>query len=660
MRHRRGLCLVVVLMSAAIAVVPPAFAGLPWEPVTSAELASSACPFDSTASLEGLFWRKWIQDELRGNEWRTARKVEVRLKVYSDEAAQSLASITVDLLDRESVILDLEARTIAPDGHVTVMDPRSIARATLVKLKDREMKRVTFAPPAVRAGCIVEYHYREVREGGLLTFEDHWLQQEYPVRRLEYFLSPIATRGIRQRQVTFHTRASLGNPNAEGFFPLELRDVPAWREEPLMPHEAQTRGWMLLFYTDQPVQSPRVYWREQGHFTWEKVEHWCALDRDLRKTAQEVVQGASTESERVERLIDWCRRTIRVHRPDDPDSLGRKRAPDNSDARSTLDRRAAKPLDLDLLFLALARAAGLEARFASVSQRPGFHFTQEMMAPGMMDSYLIAVRVDGVWVMVDPQHPWLPWDMVAANVEDQIALVCQEDSSYFRGVGSADAERSVRRREASLTLDEEGTLSGRVEFEWTGHWNALARQTLRDRPEPVSAIREAADWHDPALEIEEVAFTGLDQPFAPLRATVRLTIRHAARAAGEGQLLEPSVWWAMREPTFTSATRRWPVEFPFRWVEQDSIRIALPAGWLAREVASPRALSGADVGRLDLTMRPADDGHTIMCVRRQWCAPTGPRTYSPAEYATLRRYDDAVLERDRTLVALARAGSPRP
>jgi len=66
------------------------------------------------------------------------------------------------------------------------------------------------------------------------------------------------------RSATFNIAAAPLVKEPDGFYSVTYQNVPAFKEEPLMPAEAQVRPWMLLYYTKDEKLAPEKYWPEVG------------------------------------------------------------------------------------------------------------------------------------------------------------------------------------------------------------------------------------------------------------------------------------------------------------------------------------------------------------------------------------------------------------
>ena len=640
-------------------LAPPAATGAPpWDPVTPAELASKACPFDPTAGAEVLFWRVWVEDRFTNREVETVRDHYVRAKIYSDAAAQEWTRHAVTLSSSDVRVSNVAARTIQPDGGVVTMDPRSVVKEVVARVRGEKIKTITFAIPAVRAGSIVEYRLTEVRDDALTEYEVFPFQAELPARSIQVYLRALAVEGWNQRQMVFHTPLLPEKKQASDFALFEVANMPAFHREPNMPPDDQVQAWMLVYYSDEPLSTPARYWRAKGREGAGSFDAFVRADDGLRKTATGIVEGAADPEEQVQRLVEWCRREIRASPSSAPESLRAHHIDINKDARAVLRQRAGTREDLDLLFGAFARALGFDVRYLRVPMRSRIYFDQEMMDLRFLPSYDIAVRLDGRWRCFDAQAVRLPWNMLPWDEESQMALLCDHDSTLFLETTIPDPEQSVRSRSGELTLDEDGTLAGDVRVEASGHWNVRLRQALAEATDSLAAVREWLEWKGDWVELSALRVEPSARESDPLHLVVHARLPAHAVRSGRRMLLEPTAWWAHREPEFGASERKWPVEFPFAWTDRDSLRIRLPAGWKCETVAAPRPTRSPGVADMAIELRELESGTVLEMHRDFRLGFNGEILFPASSYGALRRLFALFSEADRFTAPLVQAGKP--
>src|SRR5262245_19792829 len=617
-----------------------------WDPVTPAELASKACPFDATAAAEILCWRVRVEGRVQVNEVETVQSHYVRVKVYTDAAAQEWTKHTLTLASSKVRVSGLVARTIQPDGSAVDMDPKSVSKEVVARVRGRKVKSITFALPAVTAGCIVEYRLQEVEDDAITEYVEFPLQGDLPARSIQYYLRPLAAEGWNQRKMVFHARLLPEKKQDDKFALLEVENMPAFRREPRIPPEGQVKAWMLVYYSNQPLSTPQKFWRDQSIAHAEFFDEVSKADDTVRKTAKSIVEGAQGPDAQLQRLVEWCRHEIRVT-SSAPESLRAHHISPNKDVKAVLRQRAGTTFDVDMLFGALARALGFDVRYVRVPRRSRIYFDQEMMDLRFLPSFDIAVRVDGRWQFYDAQARRLPWNMLPWDEESQMALFCDRDSSMFLETPMSVPEQNIRRRSGELTLDEEGTLEGDVHVEASGHWNDILRGELLDTTDSLAVVRDRMDWKGDWLELSALRVDTGARESDPLRFTVHARIPSHAVRSGKRMLLEPTAWWAHREPEFGASKRTWPVEFQFAWSDVDSLRIRLPKGWKCETVSSPQGARAPGVAELQAEFLELESG-AVLQVRRWFALGYNGQIVFPAtSYSGLQKLFGLFNDSDR-------------
>jgi len=649
---RRSLLLLALLAT----ITSPAFATR-WDPVSPEDLASGRPGQDPAAGAVVLFSRVWVDDEVDGDDLRSVWVHYVRIKVLTAEAAQELASQQIRFEDH-SRVTEVEARTIQPDGRVTPMPPQAVSKETRARVRGRKFKSIRFAPPEIRAGCIVEYRWRQVFDDALLHYATFDLQMEdLPAREIRIHLKPLVIPRWAQRQMTFGTLKP-STRDEGGYFVWEQRDVPGFHEEPFMPPERHVRPWLMVAYVPSARRSGTHYWAERGKEGAEFFDDWCRSGDALREVAREVTAGASNDLERLERLARWCRAEFHAHVPD-RDTLRAHHVKPNANASAALRQRAGTLQDLDLLFAALARCAGFEVRYAAVPDRRDVRFTQALTEAAFLSSYQVAVRVDGGWRSFDPQGRWLPWDMVPIEEEGQLSLVCDRDSTFFLETPIAEPERSARARLADLELEEDGDLVGEVRFRLTGHWNQEWHDALEDDPDTLAVLRSLLDWDRSAVELTDFRSRPVPDEHDGFEGAVHVRLPGHAAEAGDRLLVQPSAWWSTQPVPFTAERRRYPVQFPFAWTDVDSLRMRLPGDWKVESLPAARPAGAEGVASYRLAFESGEEGGSIRCDRHFQMGLGGNLVCPRDSYDGLRQLFDLIADRDRLSVPLVRRGGSR-
>ena len=652
---RLGALFAAMLLPSLLRAAPPAG----WEPVPPGQLAQAASRIEPGVGAEVLSWRVWVVDAASDGHLRQTRDHYVRLKIYTDQGAQAFSRVDIDYAARDVKVEFIAARTIQPDGTIQPLDREAVVRETLVKQKGEGLRRQSFAPPALKPGCVVEYRYREIRYDDEAAAGIYDLQRDIPIQELVYYVSPLVAEGWTLRQMLHHAAVIASSSMIDGYYENKVLAEPAYKPEPLSPPEYEQRAWMLQYYTDEALTTPEVFWDRFGREQWAWFDPYTKPDPETRALGEQIAQGATSEAERVRRLTAWIRHDFRLCRSDAPDSLRAAGLRKNKTLKDALRQKGGTAWDADMLFAGLARSLGLEARLLRVPSRRHWLFDRNMMNRVFIPSYEIGVRVDGRWQACDPANRYLPWDMVPWNEEAQPVLLCDSDSSRFLDLPTGAAERSCVSRTGTFTVAEDGTVEGDLTLAFSGHLNETLRWAFEGvvGAELDSTLLEETSWKDQAAGISGVELVRGHDEHEPLQVKCHLRLPGFAMVTGKRILLEPALLEARLRPPFTAGTRRYPIYFSFAWSERDSLRLRLPEGWKVETVDSPQPIRTAGLGGYECQARPSDDGRELVYQRSLRVGEGGLLLFPPGRYAEIKSLFDQVRERDQATVALTRAST---
>jgi hypothetical protein len=251
-----------VFLIAALAAIPVQAQNLginvAWLPITDAERSMKAPLVEKDAGVEALFWRVHVVDEIQGQDLKRTLYNYIRLKVFDDRGKSQIATIDISMDDKTSVER-LAGRTIKADGTEVDLTKESIYDRDLVRANGRKLRVKSFAMPAVEPGAIVEYRWQEIRDNPRTFYNRLQFQREYPIQKVTYFIMPLPTEytgGAVMNLLPFHCAPSPWKLEPNGLQSTTVENLPAFREEPMMPAEPNIRQWALLYYYDGKSREP--------------------------------------------------------------------------------------------------------------------------------------------------------------------------------------------------------------------------------------------------------------------------------------------------------------------------------------------------------------------------------------------------------------------
>lgn len=633
-----------------------------WKPIQTSELALKTPKIQPDADAEALLWEVRIADSYDVSQdvtFTTTFEHYLKVKIFTDRGREAFA--TVDIPFGPGIrISDVAARTTKADGTTIELKKGDVYQRTVVKANDRKVKAVSFAVPGIERGAIVEYRWREVDENSdamnlVLPFS-----RDIPVHAVRYYLAPLKLGAeVTLRSMPFNGKFTPPERQKDNFWLVSLADVPADREEPYTTPTRERQPWMLLFYEMRGAPVGEVMWKK---FAAELHEYYGKMSKpndDIKRLATEAVSGLTTDTQRIAALIRAARNKVRRIDVDTASNEERRKAKDNRNAADALKRGQGTGTDVLLLFLALANAAGMDARIAASPSRAVSFHTPAQDHYSFLTGRLAMVRTGSVWTPVDPANEQSAIGSLRWFYEDQDLLI--GDAKALTSVRSSlnAPDSAKKRRVGRFTLTEDGTLEGECRLEFTGHWAEIFReQDDQDAPaEREKALRALIAGRLPGAELSDIKIENIDDPDKPYAHTYKVRIAGYAQRTGSRLFFQPSVFHKGIETLFPSEKRTSPVYFQFPWTEEDDVTIELPAGYTLEQPARPGPLD-AGAAKFD-TWIGSEDAWKHLRLKRTltFGRPGGSTLFPVAAYPAIRNFFNGVHESDAHTLVLRKAGT---
>jgi len=474
-----------------------------WRPISPADLTSKTPVVEKDADAEALFWEVRLDD---GEIDKTVLRHYLRVKIFTPRGVE--AQGRVDLAYTDGVrIGDIIGRTIKPDGTIVELKKDAVFERTILKTSKAKVRAKSFAMPGVEPGAIVEFQWREDRQS-LAQFTRLEFQRDIPIRSVKYTIKPFVSNLFPFPMLfsIFHMPNVPLEKEKNGFYSFTLNNVRAFREEPFMPPESEVRPWILVYYAEPEELQPSQYWNAFGRGAFEADKADLKINGDIRKAATEAIGTTTDAEEKLRKLFDFTR--TKITNPFDDASGARAedlaKFKENNSPADTLKRGAGTPFDIDILFGALAGAAGFDVRIARISDRSDVFFDPSFKNSYFLSTYDIAVKVGDRWRFFNPGNRYVPFGMLTWSEEGVPALIPDSKEPLFVRTQMSQPDKSMQKRTAKLRLLEDGTLEGDVQIEYTGHF-ANDEKEYYDALNTAEQEREVTDTVKQRLSTAQVS-----------------------------------------------------------------------------------------------------------------------------------------------------------
>ncbi|HEX6124220.1 MAG TPA: DUF3857 and transglutaminase domain-containing protein [Pyrinomonadaceae bacterium] len=662
---RKLLCMLSFSCFCALSALTILAQDKDWRPISPDELAAKAPVVEPDADAEAIFWEVRIDDSSSDG---FSMQHYVRVKVFTERGREKYSKFDIPFT-KGIKIRDLAARVIRADGSVSEIKKEDVFEREIVKAGGIKIKAKSFAVPNIEPGVIVEYRYREVIGNGGAKGMRLPFQRDVPVQNLSYYYKPYNSKEPVYQAYNFTDTKFV--KDQKGFWLASRKNVPSFREEPRMPPEDMVRPWMRLTganltltgisafsisYTIKDPRSPSLYWGAVGADYTPIVKFMTKPSGEIKKAASEIMAGATTPDEKLRKIYEFCQTEIKNTSFDttitDDD---RQKLPRIDSMYEVLKKKSASSQYVDMLFAALANAAGFETRLAVTGNRSEMFFHPDMTNESLVHPAAIAVKVGEQWQYFNPGLSFLPYGMLVWYEEDTWALLVGEKDVLWRQTPLSSHERSEARRSGNFRLLEDGTLEGDVKVEYVGHPAIIYRMENYDdsATKREENLKEELKGRFSTADISEVKIENLLDPAKPLIHQYKIRIPAYSQKTGKRLFLQPGFFEYGAEAPFSSATRKYDIFFRYPWSESDKLTFQLPAGFQLDSADSPSPLVDSQkIASLKINMALDKGKHALIYDRHFYFGGGNNILFASSAYGAVKSLFDAFQKAETHTVTL--------
>lgn len=640
--------MVVLCLALLLPVIVPADE---WRPIDPAEMALKAPVVEKDADAEAIFWEVRVDDSQLD---QIAFNHHLRIKVFTERGKELQSKVDLQY-DNSSRIKDIAARVIKQDGTIIELKKDDIFDSTLAKANGVKVKTKSFALPGIEPGAIVEYRWREVFPGGSANRLRLHFQRSIPVQTVSYYLKPFMGMGYQK----FHMGDAKFEKDKGNFYRMTLNNVKAFREEPRMPPENEVRSWVFLHYTEDNKVDTEKYWKNIGKAMFEATKDDMKASDEIKAAVVGIVGDAATPEAKLQRIYDFCRLEIK-NTSDDASGLTadeRAKIKSNKSPANTLKNKRGTDSDVDMLFAALAKAAGFDARLALSGNRSDMIFDRTLANAAFLRASFIAVQVGDKWQFFSPAEMYTPFGMLGWPEEAQEVLITDPKEPIWVGSGVASPEKSLEKRSGKFELLADGTLQGDVRIEYTGHL-AAEKKEYNDDDSPAQreeTLKNSLKRRISTAEISDIKIENVTDPIKPFVYSYHVRVPGYAQKTGKRLFLQPGFFEHGGAPVFSANSRQLAIYFPYSWSEEDDIEIRLPEGYALDSADAPAPVDPAatqHVSGHSVKISVTKDGRKLFFRRKFFFGGKETIMFPASSYGALKQLFDFIHKSDNHTITL--------
>jgi hypothetical protein len=564
----------------------PCFAYAELPPLSDEDRKFNAVPGQPGAPAAVLFHEE-IYDDMRH-----AHDVRERVKILTEEG-RKYADVTIPY-NRRMQLVNVSGRTIHADGKVVQFQGKPYEK-TLYKGLGRKYAVKAFSLPDVQVGSIIEYEFVYLYQDGVVYAPEWIVQKDLWQKRIHYKFIPFTS--MSRFVVIDHDQSSRGvawttylpkewdvknvrMPNNQDYVELDVSSVPAFIEEPYMPDSDQFKYHVRFYYA--VARNENDYWKSEGKYWNKDVEHFLDKHSAVQEAVAKVVSPSDTPEQKARKIYAFV---IGLDNDDflpprseqEIRALGFKGV---NGADDVLLQKRGDSIDLTRLFIALARAAGLNAYAMRITSRENNYFETAYMDASQLNAEIAVLQIDGKDVFLDPGAKFCRYGLLDWRHTATKGLRQTPNGTVIAETPDPIYKDAMTQRIGHLMIKEDGSLAGPIRVIYVGQDAATHRQNAAKTDEEgrkKDLEDEVRAWFPADTEVKLAKQPNWDEVEAPLAADFQVSARLLVNA-GKRLLLPSQVFRSQERPKFPHAERVNGIYIYYPSREVDQITIALPPG----------------------------------------------------------------------------------
>ncbi len=319
----------------------------------------------------------------------------------------------------------------------------------------------------------------------------------------------------------------------------------------------------------------------------------------------------------------------------------------SDDLDTVFDKKEGASADMNLLLLALLRAANIEAYPTMLSTRSHGKAIEISPLQKQFNYTMLMVIIDGEVLFVDTRNKLRPIGYPSPIALNKRAWVIKDSTNEWIDL-PAPTGASIYLINANLQAD--GTLEGVMKNAYQGY-DAITQRTLLQAQKYEETWKEKLTDKYPELKMDTCRFENVEDVEALLKTEFNWSLPEAAQVSGDLMYLSPSFFSAYSENFLKQNERIYPVDFPHPFKEQLVVNIQLPAGYIVDELPEPVNLALPNKGGAFQYLIKEKDG-SLQVISKLSIKKV---IFQPWEYGNLKKLFDLIVEKHGEQLVLKKA-----
>lgn len=578
----------------------------------------------------------------------------VRKKIFNDEGRKN-ADVEIEFVKDLYTIHNIRARTVRPDGSIVPFDGK-IYEKEIVKARGIKFLAKTFTLTDVQPGCIIEYHYM-IDFAENYVFNSNWvLSDELFTKSAKFTLKPYPQWPLQWSWPNGLPQGTNPPVNEGKIVRMAAQNIPAFQVEDDMPPEGSMKFRVDFIYSEDGFEKEAdKFWKKQGKKLYDQAESFVNKRKVMEQAVAETVSPSDTPEVKLQKLYARVQKLRNTSYEVEKTEQEQKRAKEKeiNNAEDVWKRGYGHDDQITLLFLGLARAAGIEASAVKIATREDHFFARSLMRARDLRTFVALVKLNGKDLYLDPGAAFTPFGLLPWAETGTPGLKLDKDGGTWVTTTMPDSAESQIVRKADLKLTHEGALEGNLTVTFSGLEASRRRVELRheDDTNRKKFLEDEVRAFIPAgIDVELTNKPDWTNSSPTLVAEYSLKVPGWVSGAGRRALMPVGLFSAPEKHICEHASRVHALYFHYGSQKADDITIDLPLGW---QVSSLPQTRNNDVKVVAYTLKVEDRKGTLHLERR---VRSDLISLEQKYYPALRNFYEGVRTADEQQIVLQPGG----
>jgi hypothetical protein len=550
-----------------------------WQPISPAELQMTSVP-EAPGAPAVYLYRQVDRDDIANHQYSY-----LRIKILTEEG-RKYANVEIPFFNGNESVHSIKARTIRPDGTIANFEGKPIDKM-IVKAKGIKYMAKVIVLPDVQVGSIIEFHYmNQLKEH--YVFDSHWIVSEelftkyakFSLKPSNYFPVRFSWQGLPP---------GVAPKNEPGLVHLEVNNIAAFQTEDYMPPQNELKARVDFVYSEESENQVDKFWKKEAKKENDKVESFIGKRKAMEQAVAQIVLPSDTPEVKLQKIYARVQQVRNTGYEEEITAQEKKRVKEKEvkNVEDVWKSGAGSGREITWLYLALVRAAGLEAYPVLVSRRNEYFFTPLTMDPHRLDDNVVMVKSNGKDTFYDPGTAHTPFGILPWPETGVKGLRLDKDGGAWITTTVPDSSVSNVARKADLKMTDQGALEGKVTVTFSGLEALSIRLELRNQDDTARTkyIEDAVREFIPAgIDVDLKNKPDWSSSSPTLVGEFEIKVQGWASAAGHRALIPVGLFGAPEKHVFEHASRVHPIYFDFPTARIDDVTIELPLDWKVNSI----------------------------------------------------------------------------